>query len=189
MGGDPVRYRPVAEVDRRAEVAAGLPLQPLGELRGGPVDHPAVHQEQGLRRGDGPGPDRARGAAVVDVGVRPDEHTAYPHVAVTAARLVADGAADRVLLLCGTGLGVAISANKVPGIRAVTAHDSYSVERSVLSNNAQVLTLGQRVIGLELAKKLVGEWLDHRFDENSASAAKVDAISSYEDASEGLEDK
>ena len=75
---------------------------------------------------------------------------------------------------------MAIAANKVPGIRAVTAHDSYSVERSVLSNNAQVLTMGQRVIGLELAKKLVGEWLGHRFDEDSSSAAKVDAIHSYE---------
>jgi ribose 5-phosphate isomerase B len=126
---------------------------------------------------------------VIDVGVGGEETTAYPHVSVAAARIVAEGRADRALLICGTGLGVAISANKVPGIRAVTAHDSYSVERSVLSNNAQVLTLGQRVIGLELAKKLVSEWLDHRFDENSASAAKVDAISSYEDASEGLEDK
>jgi ribose 5-phosphate isomerase B len=130
-----------------------------------------------------------RVASVEDVGVGADDATAYPHLAVAAARKVAAGEADRALLICGTGLGVAISANKVPGIRAVTAHDSYSVERSVLSNNAQVLTMGQRVIGLELAKKLVGEWLDHRFDENSASAAKVDAISSYEDASEGLEDK
>ncbi|HSU46640.1 MAG TPA: ribose-5-phosphate isomerase [Arthrobacter sp.] len=130
-----------------------------------------------------------RVASVEDVGVGADDKTAYPHLAVAAARKVAAGEADRALLICGTGLGVAISANKVPGIRAVTAHDSYSVERSVLSNNAQVLTLGQRVIGLELAKKLVSEWLDHRFDENSASAAKVDAISSYEDASEGLEDK
>ena len=92
--------------------------------------------------------------SVVDVGVRPDEHTAYPHVAVTAARLVADGAADRALLVCGTGLGVAISANKVPGIRAVTAHDSFSVERAVLSNDAQVLCFGQRVIGIELARRL-----------------------------------
>lgn len=130
-----------------------------------------------------------RVASVEDVGVGADDATAYPHLAVAAARKVAAGEADRALLICGTGLGVAISANKVPGIRAVTAHDSYSVERSVLSNNAQVLTMGQRVIGLELAKKLVGEWLDHRFDENSASAAKVDAISSYEDASEGLKDK
>ncbi|WP_284977558.1 ribose-5-phosphate isomerase [Arthrobacter sp. fls2-241-R2A-200] len=121
-----------------------------------------------------------RVASVTDVGVGPQDSTAYPHVAVDAARKVADGEADRALLICGTGLGVAISANKVPGIRAVTAHDSYSVERSVLSNNAQVLTLGQRVIGLELAKKLVGEWLQYRFDENSSSAAKVDAICSYE---------
>src|SRR3954464_9391713 len=127
-------------------------------------------------KGDLLGDDRV--AEVTDIGVGTDENTAYPHVAVAAARLVAEGKADRALLVCGTGLGVAISANKVPGIRAVTAHDSFSVERSVLSNDAQVLTLGQRVIGLELAKKLVSEWLDHRFDENSASAAKVDAISS-----------
>ena len=118
--------------------------------------------------------------SVVDVGVGENDSTAYPHVAVDAARRVASGEADRALLICGTGLGVAISANKVAGIRAVTAHDSYSVERSVLSNNAQVLTLGQRVIGLELAKKLVTEWLSHRFDEDSASAAKVDVIRSYE---------
>jgi ribose 5-phosphate isomerase B len=121
-----------------------------------------------------------RVASVLDIGVGADDSTAYPHLAVNAARKVADGEADRALLICGTGLGVAIAANKVPGIRAVTAHDSYSVERSVLSNNAQVLTMGQRVIGLELAKKLVGEWLSHRFDENSSSAAKVDAIGSYE---------
>jgi len=91
-----------------------------------------------------------------------------------------EGQADRALLFCGTGLGVAIAANKVRGVRAVTAHDSYSVERSVLSNNAQILTIGERVIGLELAKKLVDDWLDYRFDPSSASAAKVDAICSYE---------
>ncbi|VXB37860.1 D-erythrulose-4-phosphate isomerase 1 [Arthrobacter sp. 9AX] len=119
-------------------------------------------------------------ASVLDVGVGAGDTTAYPHVAVEAARKVAGGQADRALLICGTGLGVAIAANTVPGIRAVTAHDGYSVERSVLSNNAQVLTMGQRVIGLELAKKLVGEWLGYRFDETSASAAKVDAICSYE---------
>jgi ribose 5-phosphate isomerase B len=118
--------------------------------------------------------------SVSDVGVGSSEKTDYPHVAVAAARKVADGEADRALLICGTGLGVAISANKVPGIRAVTAHDSYSVERSVLSNNAQVLTFGQRVIGLELARKLLREWLSYTFDENSSSAPKVAAISAYE---------
>jgi ribose 5-phosphate isomerase B len=101
----------------------------------------------------------------------------YPQIAEPAARLVASGGADRGLLVCGTGLGMAITANKVQGIRAVTAHDSYSVERSVLSNNAQVLTLGARVIGIELAKKLVTEWLDYQFDPSSPSAAKVALIS------------
>jgi ribose 5-phosphate isomerase B len=118
--------------------------------------------------------------SVQDVGVDRDGRTAYPHIAVTAARLVADGTVDRALLVCGTGLGVAITANKVPGVRAVTAHDSYSVERSVLSNNAQVLTFGQRVVGLELARRLAREWLTYHFDEASASAEKVKAIDSYE---------
>lgn len=123
----------------------------------------------------------SRVASVVDVGVGVGEHTAYPHVAVAAARLIADGKADRALLVCGTGLGVAISANKVPGVRAVTAHDSFSVERSVLSNNAQVLTFGQRVIGLELARRLAREWLTYRFDETSSSADKVRVLSAYEE--------
>lgn len=118
--------------------------------------------------------------SVVDVGVSESENTAYPHVAVDAARKVASGEADRALLICGTGLGVAISANKVPGIRAVTAHDSYSVERSVLSNNAQVLCMGQRVVGIELARRLAKEWLGYVFDPASASAGKVDAITGYE---------
>lgn len=119
--------------------------------------------------------------SVFDVGVGSgSDDTAYPHKAVEAARRVASGEADRALLVCGTGLGVAISANKVQGIRAVTAHDPYSVARSVLSNNAQVLCFGQRVVGLELAKMLASDWLDLHFDENSASAAKVDAICSYE---------
>jgi len=130
-----------------------------------------------------------RVASVEDVGVAANDATAYPHLAVAAARKVAAGEADRALLICGTGLGVAIAANKVPGIRAVTAHDSYSVERSVLSNNAQVLTMGQRVVGLELAKRLVSEWLGYRFDESSASAEKVAAICTYEESPEGTASK
>ena len=75
---------------------------------------------------------------------------------------------------------MAIAANKVKGVRAVTAHDSFSVERAVLSNNAQVLTFGQRVVGLELARRLASEWLTYRFDEASASAAKVALMDDYE---------
>lgn len=121
-----------------------------------------------------------RVSTVTDVGVTGDEHTAYPHVAVEAARMVADGRADRAILICGTGLGVAISANKVKGVRAVTAHEGYSVERSVLSNDAQVLCMGQRVIGIDLARRLVKEWLGYEFDSSSASNAKVEALSAYE---------
>lgn len=122
-----------------------------------------------------------RVATVTDVGVTVDGHTAYPHIAVEAARLIAAGEADRALLVCGTGLGVAIAANKVPGIRAVTAHDSYSVERSVMSNDAQVLCFGQRVVGIELARRLAREWLGYTFDPESPSCAKVRAIEEYED--------
>lgn len=123
---------------------------------------------------------------VIDVGVTAGDDTAYAHPAVAGARKIADGEADRGIFICGTGMGVAISANKVPGIRASVAHDSFSVERLVLSNNAQVLTMGQRVIGIELARRLAKEFLNYTFDESSPSAAKVDAICSYEP---GLEQK
>lgn len=119
-------------------------------------------------------------ASVTDVGVDANGGTNYPTIAIAAAEMIARGEADRALLVCGTGLGVAIAANKVAGIRAVTAHDSYSVERAVLSNNAQVLTMGQRVVGIELARRLAREWLTYTFDESSASNDKVQEISSYE---------
>src|SRR5919107_2844693 len=105
--------------------------------------------------------------SVTDVGVDATSHTPYPSVAIAAAELISAGKADRALLVCGTGLGVAIAANKVPGVRAVTAHDSFSVERSILSNDAQVLCFGERVVGLELARRLASEWLDYHFDHDS----------------------
>ncbi len=119
---------------------------------------------------------------VVDFGV-PDaaDQTAYPHVGLDVAEAVARGEARRGLLVCGTGIGMAITANKVAGIRATVAHDSYSVERSVLSNDCQILTLGARVVGPELAKRLVNEWLGYEFDPASASAEKVAIISGYEE--------
>jgi len=118
--------------------------------------------------------------SVTDVGVNADTHTPYPKVGVTAAEIVAAGDADRALLICGTGIGVAMAAGKVKGIRASVAHDSFSVERLILSNDAQVLTLGQRVVGIELARRLVREWLTYRFDSSSASAEKVAVLSEYE---------
>ena len=130
----------------------------------------------------------ARIAKVLDIGVlSSSDKTSYAHPAVEAAQMVAKGTADRAILICGTGLGVAIAANKVPGIRAVTAHDSFSVERSILSNDAQVLCMGERVIGLELARRLVREWVGYEFDQKSASAQKVRDIMEHEKKNFGLE--
>jgi ribose 5-phosphate isomerase B len=118
---------------------------------------------------------------VIDVGVDDDQdERAYPILGLAAAEKVAGGEADRGVLVCGTGIGVAISANKVPGVRATVAHDSYSAERSVKSNDCQIITFGARVIGPELAKKIVTEWLGHTFDPESASAGKVAHITDYE---------
>lgn len=122
-----------------------------------------------------------RVSEVIDIGVHAaDDHTPYPSVGIEAGTRIAAGEADRALLVCGTGIGVAIAANKVPGIRATVAHDAYSVERSVLSNDAQVLAFGGRVIAPQLALKLADEWLRHTFDTGSASAAKVQAITDHE---------
>jgi ribose 5-phosphate isomerase B len=122
-----------------------------------------------------------RVAEVVDVTETVGLDASYPNVAAEASHRIMHGDFDRGLLVCGTGLGVAISANKVKGIRAVTAHDPYSVERSVKSNNAQILCFGARVIAPQLAVTLASEWLDHEWNPNTPSAAKVDAITALED--------
>ena len=103
----------------------------------------------------------------------------YPDVAVTVAQAIAKGDFERGILLCGTGIGMAISANKVPGIRAAVCHDPYSAERSRKSNNAQVMCIGERVIGVELAKYLIDIWLDSEFS-GGTSIPKVDKIMEYE---------
>ncbi len=86
------------------------------------------------------------------------------------------GLYDRAILVCGTGIGVCLSANKVPGIRAAQAHDTYSAERAAVSNNAQVITMGARVIGPELAKSIAEAYLDSNFDPKGKSASNVRAI-------------
>ena len=127
----------------------------------------------------------ARVSEVVDIGVNRTDTPAdftkpYPYVGIAAGEMIRDGAADRAILFCGTGIGVAIAANKVEGIRATAAHDSFSVERSVLSNDCQVLTMGQRVVGIELARRLAREWIGYTFDPGSASAAKVKVLADFE---------
>lgn len=87
----------------------------------------------------------------------------YQDIAVAVAQAVSEGEADRAILMCGTGIGMAIPANKVPGIRAAVCHDCYSAERARKSDNAQIMCMGSRVIGLELAKELVDIWLMSEF--------------------------
>lgn len=89
---------------------------------------------------------------------------------------VLSGAYERAILICGTGIGVCISANKVPGVRAALCHDTYSAERAALSNNAQIITMGARVIGPELAKSIADAYLRQSFDVNGRSADNVNAI-------------
>ncbi len=118
---------------------------------------------------------------VRDFGVHAaDDPTAYPSVGIAVAEAVAGGTADRALLVCGTGIGMAISANKVAGVRAAVAHDPYSLERSVLSNDCQVLCMGANIVAPVLARTLIARWLDYRFDPASASAAKVAIIRDFE---------
>lgn len=100
----------------------------------------------------------------------------YADLSANLAHQVKDGEYDRGILICGTGIGVCISANKVPGIRAALTHDTYSAERAAKSNNAQIITMGARVIGPELAKAIVDTWLASEFDPKGASAANVEAI-------------
>jgi ribose 5-phosphate isomerase B len=88
----------------------------------------------------------------------------YASLSARLAKSILDGESDRGILICGTGIGVCISANKIPGIRAALTHDTYSAERAAKSNNAQIITMGARVIGPELAKSIVDVWLRSEFD-------------------------
>jgi ribose 5-phosphate isomerase B len=100
----------------------------------------------------------------------------YANIADRVANAILAGEFDRGILCCGTGIGMAISANKVPGIRAAQTHDTFSAERAAKSNNAHIITLGARVVGTELAKTIVNAWLASEFDPAGPSAANVAAI-------------
>lgn len=121
-----------------------------------------------------------KGYEIVDKGTYEGKPVLYPDIAVKVAQAVADGEAERGILMCGTGIGMSISANKVPGIRAAVCHDSYSAERARKSNDAQIMCMGARVIGLGLAKQLVDIWLSCDFP-GGLSKPKVDRIKYYDD--------
>src|SRR5699024_6704437 len=104
----------------------------------------------------------------------------YPQVSFQAAQAVRDGRADRGILVCGTGVGTAIAASKVPGVRAATAHDLVTVRGAVEIYEAQILCMGQNVIAPAAARALVGEWLDARHDPASSYHPKLEEIAAFE---------
>ncbi len=120
---------------------------------------------------------KSLGHECVDYG---SDDPVYANVAIKVAEEVAAGKCDRGILLCGTGIGVAIAANKVKGAYAATVSDVYSAERAQLSNNANIITMGAQVMGIELAKCLAKAYLSGTFDPKSRSGPKVERIARYE---------
>ena len=118
----------------------------------------------------------------VDCGSYDENPINYPHYGEAAARKVASGECDRAILICGTGLGMAITANKVKGCYATVCHDIYSAERSILSNNANTLCMGALVIGKKTCETITRLWLSLTFDETSHSAKNVNMIKEIEAA-------
>lgn len=118
---------------------------------------------------------REKGFAVDDMGVSDASPVDYPDVGRAVAETIAEGRYERGILICGTGAGMAIVANKVPGVRAVAVNDPYTAERAVASNNAQIITMGSQIVGPEVAKKLIDIWLNSEF-QGGRSAPKVAKI-------------
>jgi ribose 5-phosphate isomerase B len=120
-----------------------------------------------------------KGLELKDYGVYNKEPVLYPDIAVRVAKSILEGKHEKGILICGTGIGMAITANKVPGIRAAVCHDPYSAQRARKSNDAQILCMGARIIAGELSKTLVDIWLESEFS-GGGSTAKVNRISFYE---------
>lgn len=122
---------------------------------------------------------KKKGYETDDFGAVKGETILYPDVAYQVAGEVAKGNYERAILLCGTGIGMSICANKVPGVRAAVCHDPFSAQRARKSNDAQILCLGERVIGPELAKCITDIWLESEFS-GGGSAPKVARINELE---------
>lgn len=121
----------------------------------------------------------AKGIEIIDKGTYSTTRTDYPLFARDVAQAVLNGEADGGLLICGTGVGISITANKFPGIRAVVCSEPYSAQLSRQHNDTNVLALGSRVVGLELAKMIVDSWLGAAF-EGGRHQQRIDAIAQIE---------
>jgi ribose 5-phosphate isomerase B len=122
---------------------------------------------------------REKGHAVEDIGVHSADPVDYPDVALDLSKRIASEEFERGILVCGTGAGMAITANKVPGVRAVSVADPYTAERAIASNTAQVITFGALITGTSVAKMLVDIWLANEF-QGGGSARKVDKMNAID---------
>lgn len=120
-----------------------------------------------------------RGLAYEDFGTYTADSCHYPVYGARAARAVASGQCDRGILICGTGIGMSLVANKVQGIRCSLCSDSYSAKMTRAHNDSNMLAMGARVIGIEVAKEIVAAWLDTPF-EGGRHQTRVDMISAIE---------
>jgi len=125
------------------------------------------------------------GHDIIDVGLEDGDD--YPDVAERLAQRIAAGETDRGILICGTGLGMAITANKVPGVRAATCHDPYSAERVRKSNDAQVITMGAQIVAPTLARTLIDHWLESEF-QGGRSTRKVDKMKAIDQKFSGMKE-
>ena len=119
-----------------------------------------------------------KGYQVVDMGVNASTPVDYPDVGALVAEAVGAGKYARGILVCGTGAGMAIVANKVPGVRAVCVQDPYTAERAVASNNAQIITFGAQITGTVVAEKLIDIWLGSEYQggRSAPKVAKIDGL-------------
>ena len=137
-------------------------------------DHSAVEMKKEIKAHL-----ESRGVEVVDMGVHTPESCNYPVLGYKVARLVADGEVDGGVLICGTGVGISLAANKVKGIRACVCSDPYTAKLSKMHNNTNIIAFGARVVGVELAKMIVDEWLNAEF-EGGRHQKRVDMLTEIE---------
>jgi len=124
----------------------------------------------------------AGGHSVLDLGTNSEDPVDYPDFSAAVARAVRDGRADRGIVVCGSGAGAAVAANKVRGIRAASAHDVYTAHQAVEHDDVNVLTLGSRVIGEELAAEIVGTFLGARFSGDERHVRRLAKVKALEDS-------
>jgi len=123
---------------------------------------------------------RHRGHEVIDVGTNSDDPVDYPDYAEAVGKILLESSAERGLLICGSGVGASVSANKIPGIRAGLCHNTYSARQGVEHDDMNVLVLGARVIGIELARELVDHFLAARFCGEERHRRRVEKIKALE---------